>query len=598
MVQSSGKKAPPNNLFAEKIILGHLLLQSRSTSYIFEKLPIDAFYNEVHKILYKTAYSLYLKNKPINFITISDELLVLNLWEITSGEEILFQLSNQDLISEDVDIYISLILDKYLRRNLFNTGSKICKMSYNQSYSIDSLIENIQNMFSAEFESINKSGLLSTSEVLLETLIQLEKKTKEGSYSGITSGFGDLDSLTGGFQKGDLIILAGRPSMGKTALALNFARNISELQSLPVAIFSLEMSREQIIYRLISSESQISSNKLKLGKITRKEWLMINKSISHLANLRIYLDDNVTGSLSEIKLKLMKLKGKTGQIGAIVIDYLQLLTEISYKDTRSQELSKITRNLKIIAKEMNCPVIVLSQLSRNLESRQNKRPVLSDLRESGCLSGDNKLYSINKNKFLSLKSIYKKQTQHLIVSKTLKSLNLVFNSFKKLFITGYKNFFTINIFGGYQIELSSEHKVFTIKGWTKLKFLSEIDYIGIFDKFNFTKSRLTTIIKIKCADAMFCSIYSIHYKNTGISYDLWFPYSKNFICNNIIIHNSIEQDADLVLMLYRNEYYFPAKKITNISELILCKQRNGPVGNLKLTFDPRIVTFSNLIKFS
>ena len=597
MTKITGKKVPPNNLFAENIILGHILIKSSSTSFLFEKLPIDAFYNEVNKIIYKTAYSLYLKNKPINFVTLSDELFILNLWEIIGGTETLLHISNQELVSEDLDMYISLVLDKYIRRNLFNIGSKICRMSYNQSDSINYLIESIQKLLSVEVESTNKTGLLPTSEVLLETLIQLEKKTKAGNFSATSSGFIDLDYLTGGFQKGDLIILAGRPSMGKTALALNFARNISEMQSFPVAIFSLEMSREQLIYRLIASESQISSNKLKMGKVTLKEWLIINKAISYLANLRIYLDDNVTESLAEIKMKLIRLKTKNGQVGAVIIDYLQLLTETSYKETRNQELSKITRNLKTLAKELNSPVIVLSQLSRNLESRQNKRPILSDLRESGCLSGRNELYSINNNIFLTVKSLNNKHRQHLILSKTLNNLSLIPNYFKKILITGYKSFFKISLYGNYAIELTLEHKIFTIKGWIKLKCLSELDYPAVFDKFNFTKMNISKTLKVIFGDVIFCSIKSIHYYYNDFAYDLWFPYTKNLFCNSFLVHNSIEQDADMVLMLYRNEYYFPSQKITNISELLLSKQRNGPIGTIKLSFDPKIVTFSNFIKF-
>jgi replicative DNA helicase len=391
MTQFPKKKNLPSSLFAEKIILAHIFLNPTSNVLIFEKLPLEAFYSDVNKLIYKISYLLYSKKKPINLITVSDELIELNLIEFIGGTETLFEISNQELMLEDLESYISILLDKYLRRSLFNTYWRINKLIYDQSYSIESILNILQKSISSISYSKPTLGLIPTSELLLETILELEKKTKQGGLSGVPSGFFDLDLLTGGFQKGDLIIIAGRPSMGKTALALNLAKNIGEMQIFPIAIFSLEMSRQQIMYRFIANESQISTIKLKSGKLNSKEWYRINKSISHLANMRIYIDDNLNNSLSEIKLKLIKLKNKSGNIGAIIIDYLQLMNETNSKETRSQELSKITRNLKILAKELQSPVIVLSQLSRNLESRYNKRPLLSDLRESGCISGKNKL---------------------------------------------------------------------------------------------------------------------------------------------------------------------------------------------------------------
>lgn len=595
MTKFQEKQNSINNLLAEKIIIGHLLLNSKSAILIFEKLPLDAFYSDINKIIYKAAYSLYFKKQTINFITISDELIALNLLDYIGGTNFLFQLSNQEIIVEDLEIYISIILDKHLRRKIFSSCAKICNIAYDQSYSIESLIEKNQKLLSTISSVKNKLGLLTTSEVLLETFIELEKKAKQGEGSGIYSGFFDLDFLTGGFQKGDLIIIAGRPSMGKTALALNIAKNISEIQTFPIVIFSLEMSRQQIMYRFIASEAQISSSKLKSGKISSTEWYSINKAIAYLANLRIYLDDNVTNTLSDIKLKLIKLKSKSGQLGAIIIDYLQLLTDSNYKEPRNQELSKITRSLKIIAKELDSPIIVLSQLSRNLESRQNKKPILSDLRESGCLSGNNIIYSVWSDRFLKVKFINYQQKKHAILSKRVNSLTLIQNYCKKTILTGYKNYFKIKTFGKYEIELTSEHKIFTIKGWVKVQDLTQEDGIGIYDTYNCTKKFIKKLNKIILSDIIFCLIQSIKHQDENFVYDLWFPYTKNFISNNIILHNSIEQDSDLVLMLYREDYYYSSKKNSNISELLIAKQRNGPTDSIKLIFDPKIVAFSNFI---
>ena len=209
-------------------------------------------------------------------------------------------------------------------------------------------------------------GLLPASEVLLETFLDLERRSKEGQLIGVPSGFFDLDLLTQGFQKSDLIIIAGRPSMGKTAFALNIARNVADLQSFPVVIFSLEMSRNQIIYRFLSNESGVNNSKLRSGAINANEWRLVSKAINSLSDLSIYLDDKSDITISDIRTKLANLKSRFSNLGLIIIDYLQLISDTKAKDSRVQELSRITRNLKLLAKEFNVPIIVLSQLSRNV----------------------------------------------------------------------------------------------------------------------------------------------------------------------------------------------------------------------------------------
>ena len=439
-------------------------------------------------------------------------------------------------------------------------------------------------------------GLLPASEVLLETFLDLERRSKEGQLIGVPSGFFDLDLLTQGFQKSDLIIIAGRPSMGKTAFALNIARNVADLQSFPVVIFSLEMSRNQIIYRFLSNESGVNNSKLRSGAINANEWRLVSKAINSLSDLSIYLDDKSDITISDIRTKLANLKSRFSNLGLIIIDYLQLISDTKAKDSRVQELSRITRNLKLLAKEFNVPIIVLSQLSRNVESRTNKRPLLSDLRESGCFAKSTKLYdSFQKTRTASLMFRSNKKLDLLVGIKDLRKKILpIPSNVKSLFSTGYHLMYTIIAFGHYEIKLTKKHKILTQYGWKRIEFLSQLDLISIVDKHNFlwVKS-IFSYIKM-FSFFTFLQINKIAPGSQEIVYDCWLPFTNNFLANGYVLHNSIEQDADLVLMIYRDQYYSNDNN-NGITDIIIAKHRNGPVGTVNLLFDSDTASFGSII---
>jgi replicative DNA helicase len=439
--------------------------------------------------------------------------------------------------------------------------------------------------------------LLPASEVLLETFLDLEQRSKEGQLAGIPSGFFDLDMLTQGFQKSDLIIVAGRPSMGKTAFALNIARNAADLQAAPVVIFSLEMSRSQIIYRFLSNESGINNSKLRSGEITSNEWKSVSRAISSLSGLNIYLDDKSDITISDIRIKLNSLRSRFGSIGLVIIDYLQLISDFRSNDSRVQELSRITRNLKLLSKEFNVPIIVLSQLSRSVESRVNKRPLLSDLRESGCFATSVNLYksfqkTINlsadlrlKNKISSLVSV--KQTQKILYP----SLSKV----KSLFATGLNFTYELLAVGHFHIRLTKNHKILTQHGWKKVEHLSMTHLIAAIDKYNFSINSIHFYNLKLVSYFTFLQLNNILPFGREIVYDCWLPLTNNFLADGYILHNSIEQDADLVLMIYREQYYENDDKNKNVADITIAKHRNGPVGTINLFFDSSTASFGNII---
>ena len=588
----------PNSKIAEQVILAHILLNKQETDIIFNRISSDMFYSNDYKIIYQIICDLRENNIQVNFDTVYNSLDTTNNKQTNNDNylPILTELVNQSGRSGELESYLILLLDKYLRRRLILSIQKISELAYDNSLSLENIFDQAEHLLFDVTQKKPNLGLLPASEVLLETFLDLERRSKEGQLIGVPSGFFDLDLLTQGFQKSDLIIIAGRPSMGKTAFALNIARNVADLQSFPVVIFSLEMSRNQIIYRFLSNESGVNNSKLRSGAINANEWRLVSKAINSLSDLSIYLDDKSDITISDIRTKLANLKSRFSNLGLIIIDYLQLISDTKAKDSRVQELSRITRNLKLLAKEFNVPIIVLSQLSRNVESRTNKRPLLSDLRESGCFAKSTKLYdSFQKTRTASLMFRSNKKLDLLVGIKDLRKKILpIPSNVKSLFSTGYHLMYTIIAFGHYEIKLTKKHKILTQYGWIRIEFLSQLDLISIVDKHNFlwVKS-IFSYIKM-FSFFTFLQINKIAPGSQEIVYDCWLPFTNNFLANGYVLHNSIEQDADLVLMIYRDQYYSNDNN-NGITDIIIAKHRNGPVGTVNLLFDSDTASFGSII---
>lgn len=432
---------PPQNIDAEEIILGGILFDQNAMGKIIDILPPEAFYIEAHKQIYEVARKLYFLGSPIDLMTVTTWLNDNKLLEKIGGTTKLANLIDRTVTAVNVERYVPLVMDKYLRRLLINAGREILQLGFDTTKNLDIVLDEAEQKIFNLTQSRILQGLLPISDTLIETFSEIEKLHQKLVLPGISSSFYDLDALTSGFQRSDLIIIAGRPAMGKTSFALNIAANIAKEQGLAVAIFSLEMSREQLAMRLLSGEAKIESNKLRSGRITENEMEPLAEAMGNLSALPIYIDDTSNLTIMQMRSEVRRLQAEQkGNLGLILLDYLQLMEGGS--DNRVQELSKITRSLKGLAREINAPIIALSQLSRGVEQRTSKRPMLSDLRESG----------------------------------------------------------------------------------------------------------------------------------------------------------SIEQDADLVLMLYRDEYYNPESVDRGIAEIIVAKHRNGPTGQVKLIFRPELTQFLNLQK--
>jgi replicative DNA helicase len=379
----------PHNFIAEQIILSNLLISSAVVEATIQTLPIEAFYFKNHQEIYKAIIFLYKNNKSSDILTVLTFLQDNGLLEQIGGIRVLIELINQIPNLAYLDDYIALVKDKFTRRCLIQLGYETINSAYITNVSLEKILTQCETKIFSLTTEAQTQNLLSSSELLNSIFLDLKEKALNPKLLGLTSGFYELDSLTQGFQKSDLIILAGRPAMGKTALSLNIMMTGIQESKLPILFFSLEMSKEQIIYRLLSMETNINQVRLKTGQLAQSDWIKLTRAIKILSKLPIFIDDTVNLSINDIRSKIKTILFEQKKIGLVIIDYLQLMQLSNLKpETRAQELSQITRLLKTIAREFNIPIIALSQLSRNVENRVDKKPVLSDLRESGSIEQD------------------------------------------------------------------------------------------------------------------------------------------------------------------------------------------------------------------
>lgn len=379
----------PHNFLAEKILLSCMIFNSESIEIIQKNLVVDAFYFKNHQALYKALLKMKEKKLSIDIVTLTTFLQDNGLLAEIGGLKVVLDLGNQPPTFSYLSDYIQIVKEKFLKRCLIKLGYKIITSGYSTNKSLENILIEIEKELVDLTMEIRPKTTLTMAENLNDLFMELKEKFINPQLPGLSSGFSKLDQLTQGFQKSDLIIIAGRPSMGKTALSLTIAMNCIKLSRLPILFCSLEMSKEQIIYRLLSSETGINQVRLKNGKLTKNDWIKLNKILRILAKLPFFINDKSTLSVQEIRSEIKTIILEQNQIGLVIIDYLQLMQSLNAQPgNRAQELSQITRDLKNLAREFNVPIIALSQLSRNVDNRIDQRPILSDLRESGSIEQD------------------------------------------------------------------------------------------------------------------------------------------------------------------------------------------------------------------
>nr|YP_009541683.1 replication helicase subunit [Synarthrophyton chejuense]AYR05692.1 replication helicase subunit [Synarthrophyton chejuense] len=569
------KTLPPQNIVAEEILLGNLLVNKSIADTIIGNVKSDFFSLEKHQILYLNIINIYNQ-----YDYISTTHLIYLLWhnkvlsKIGGIEQITYLIQKSQILlsyTEDkynTQEYIKVIYKNYIRRAFIQYGQNILQLSYINNITIQELY----NKSSQYLQEINKIIDYKQNDqlqnLISDFLLKFNKSITKEINQNTESGFQGLDNITKGFQDGDLIVIAGRPSMGKTSFAINITKNIILNLNLGVYIFSLEMSKNQILDKIISSISNIKVNNIQKKILKEYEWPKLHKACKLLMQTQLYIDDKGQSSIKYIisKVKLVNSTNKKKTI--IIIDYLQLIQSNKLKiDNRTQELGYITRELKLLAKSLNIPIIILSQLNRSIENRINKRPLLSDLRESGCISYEN----------LPNKNLQKIETLH-----NFKSFYKTYISFFHHLKKSSKQYTYFLASNNNNIKVTHNHKILTEERWKKEDQIKKHNNNSSYRNY-YIRKNLKSYIELNI-------LLIIKLLNNNKVYDIEMNEYCNFLTNKQIIHNSIEQDADLVLMLYQEEKSIKDK----IIDIIISKHRNGPVGSFQLLFHKNMCKFHDL----
>ncbi|RMD53324.1 MAG: replicative DNA helicase [Nitrospirae bacterium] len=381
-------RIPPQNIEAEKSVIASILIENETLSKAIEILTPEDFYKTSHKIIFRSMIDLYERNEPIDLITLTDYMSNKGMLESVGGATYLSEIISEVPTAANISYYCKIVKEKSILRTLIHTATEITTMCYEGIYDNEELLDIAEQKIFAVTENRIKPSFFKIGDVLKTTMEHIDKlHDRKKLITGIPSGFIDLDNNTAGFQPGDLIILGARPSMGKTAFALNIAQYVSIVEKIPVAIFSLEMSKEQIVLRMLCSEAEIDSKRVRSGCVSQEEFSRIQNATGRLHHADIFIDDS-NNNVLEIRAKSRRLKSEHG-LGLIIVDYLQLMESVRKgTESREREIAEISRSLKNLAKELAVPIIALSQLNRAVEARVDKHPTLADLRESGAIEQD------------------------------------------------------------------------------------------------------------------------------------------------------------------------------------------------------------------
>jgi len=384
------ERMPPASVEAEQAVLGAMLLKPDAVTTAAEELTADDFYRETHRLIFEAMMDLKERTEPVDLVTLTEQLKKADKLTKIGGIPALSLIANSVPTAANVQYHARIVREKAQLRSLIHAATEIAGAAYEDAEDVEDIMDSAEKRILEVSSGKRSKDFVPLQDILLNTLEQIEARySNKGSITGLPTGFTELDHLTAGLQKSDLILVAARPSMGKTAFTLNIAAHVVLRAKEPVAFFSLEMSKEQLVQRLICSEGRIDSQRLRVGELEDKEWGDLIDTANRLSAAPLYIDDTPGITVMELRSKARRLKAEQG-LSLIIIDYLQLMQGRTSKsgDNRQQEISEISRSLKALARELNVPVVALSQLSRSVESRQIKRPMLSDLRESGSLEQD------------------------------------------------------------------------------------------------------------------------------------------------------------------------------------------------------------------
>lgn len=626
-----GANLPPQDLDAEEAVLGAMMINEQAVLTVSDVIrdPGD-FYREAHGTVFRAILALLTRSEPIDAVTVSDELERMGKLEDVGGRGFIFGLSSSVTVAANAKSHAQIVRDVAIMRRVAAAGLEIAQLGYQRQGDVRQILDQAESAIFDVAQSRNTSELIPLSELLPEEVERMEAAGEHRGLTGAPSGLNSLDRITSGFQASNLVILAARPAMGKTSLALGIARHLGVAAKIPVVIFSLEMSRNEIAQRFISSEARVDSTRMRRGDLRDEDWVRVQDACNRLTSAPIYVDDTAGINLMEIRSKARRLKIKEPNLGLVLVDYLQLMSANDTAESRVQEISQISRSLKVLARELNIPVLALSQLSRAVESRTDKRPLLSDLRESGCLTGDARVFLPDSGERIRMDQM-SGRIGDCVLAVNPETWELERRVVTNAFSTGVKPVYRLTLASGRTIRATGNHRFRLLGDWQRLDQLQVGDRLAV--PVELRLAAIGTASDEQCADRVlqhsavslegsrhnhggarrvadsdqlrrladgqvtWDAVTRIEFDGEEEVFDLTVTGLHNFVAEDIIVHNSIEQDADVVMFIYRDDYYTKeASEKPGIAELIVAKHRNGAVGAVDLAFMPHFTTFSDLAR--
>jgi replicative DNA helicase len=617
---------PPHNEEAEASVLGAILLTEQALDGVLLEVglrPHD-FYRPRHTAIFQAMIRLKEKATPeaVDALTVAEELRRSSELDKAGGESYLHSLPTVVPAVGAVLDYARIVKEHSLLRSILKATREIQDDVAAHRGEARELIERAEAVLFKIGHDGGSSEMRSLEAILHDEIDKLEELSKtDVGLTGTPSGFADLDSLTGGFQPGNLIVLAARPSMGKSAAATNIAEYAAVEAGVPVALFSLEMSETELAHRFLASQARVSSDDLRKGRVRAEKWPKVLKAVEKLARAPIFVDDSSDMSVLELRAKSRRLAARHG-LGLVVVDYLQLMRPEGRPDSsRVEQIGQISRGLKILARELDVPVIAVSQLSRAVESRNPPVPMLSDLRESGCLTGESRVYLPETGQYRPIAELVG-SSGFEVIAVNPDTWKLERRKVTRAFSTGRKPVYRLTTQLGRTIRATGNHKFLAFDGWKRLDEVELGEHLAL--PRSLPGSTRSTVPEAELAlagttsasatlpatavpsrqqpgvqaasEVQWDSVVAIEPDGVEEVYDLTVEGLHNFVAEDIVVHNSIEQDADVVMFIYRDEYYNRESERLGEADMIVAKHRNGPIGEVALTFLPKYPKFANLYR--
>lgn len=630
---SSLGRIPPHSFEAEESLLGAMLLSRDAIAVAIEEVSGDDFYRPSHSHIFSAVTALYGRGEPADAVTVAEEMRRHATLEVAGGASTLISLQANTPAISSAGRYARIVQEHSVLRRLIGVAYEIAEIGYELPADVVAAVDRAEAMVFEVARRRSSDSTRALKDLLAESLDHLEYLANLGeTITGVATGYQDLDHELYGLQPSNLVVVGARPSMGKTAFALGMAAHAARI-GVPVLFFSLEMSHLELAQRVLCAEARVDAGRLRNGKLVESDWSKIAGAIGRIGTSPLYIDDNPNVTVMDIRAKSRRMKSAEGGLGLVVVDYLQLMTGRSSAENRQVEISEISRGLKILARELQIPVVALSQLSRNLESRADKRPMLADLRE--CLSGDTVIARAHNSAPVTIAELARTGEKNVEVWSLDDDYRLVPALMLEAWPTGRKPVFAVRLASGHVLRATENHPLLTPEGWACVSELPAGEFVAVVEPPNrlgladkgapFVSAGARAHSRVQRWDGGDLAVPGVLTTGRPRSmpascmarrpvawarldeivpageeevFDAYVPGTHSFVADGVISHNSgaIEQDADVVMFIYRDELYNADSSDRGVAEVLIAKHRNGPTGLAKLSFISNYARFGDLAK--